>query len=77
MAGNVMEWTRTPARERDDGSAPDFGDAMLVCGGSFLTAQPLCGAMTRDFETRAPDLGFRCVLEVPTDPTEVWELLGR
>ena len=30
-----------------------------------------------DFNTHAPDLGFRCVLEIPTDPQTIRDLLKR
>ena len=70
MAGNVMEWTRTRADEGIE-APPHFGDDMLVCGGSFQYAQPLHDAVKRAFETRAPDIGFRCVREISVRPEAV------
>ncbi|HEX73452.1 MAG TPA: hypothetical protein ENN65_09075, partial [Candidatus Hydrogenedentes bacterium] len=77
MAGNVMEWTRTAATNNGKNAFPDFGDSMFVCGGSFLTAQPLRGAALRPVETRSPDLGFRCVIEIATTAESVALLLDR
>ncbi len=77
MAGNVAEWTCSPAAPGQEGAWPRFGDAMHVCGGSFLQARPLRATEARPFETRAADLGFRCVLAVPTDSGSVEALLAR
>lgn len=64
MAGNVAEWTATPAD-----STAETPDAYIVRGGSFLSppeellvsAQQIVGA-----EEHAPNLGFRCALTLPT-----------
>ncbi len=75
MAGNVMEWTRSRAGTAND-TPPDFGDELLVCGGSFLYVQPLRDAVARPFETRAADLGFRCVLEIALTPHHVDKIVA-
>jgi len=76
MAGNVREWTRSMSTGNSDGM-PNFGDEMIVCGGSFLQASHLRDVGKQPFETRAPDLGFRCVLEIDTSPGAVAALLKK
>lgn len=74
MAGNVREWTRSRVAQDADGP-PDFGEEMVVCGGSFLHASHLRDISREFFETRKPDLGFRCVLEIDTSPAAVAAIL--
>lgn len=77
LVGNVAEWTRTPAAATAD-APPGFGSAMLVRGGNFRTvATPLSEAASVDFYAAAPTLGFRCVLEIPTDPATIRALVAR
>ena len=76
MAGNVQEWTRSKAGATN-GETPDFGDDMVVCGGSFLQARYLHETGKQAFEMRAPDLGFRCVLEIDTAPDAVAAVLQK
>jgi formylglycine-generating enzyme required for sulfatase activity len=78
MAGNVAEWTAScPAAELAN-REPDFGDEMEVCGGSFSTgATPLSSVRKLPYETRAADLGFRCVVSIGTSPAEVQAALTR
>ena len=76
MAGNVQEWTRSKAGVEND-EMPDFGDEMVVCGGSFLQARYLHETGKQAFETRAPDLGFRCVVEIDTAPAAVAAVLQK
>lgn len=75
MAGNVLEWTRTPAN--GDTETPDFGTPMRVRGGYYLGggALPLRSISTVPFEAARPELGFRCVLEIPWQPEAVEQLL--
>jgi len=56
MGGNVSEWTSTR------GAASDY----IICGGSFLDSPSRCTAFYRrglPANTRAPNVGFRCVVE--------------
>ena len=78
MAGNVSEWTASsPAAEAASREA-DFGDSMEVCGGSFTTgAVPLGTARNLPYETRAADLGFRCVINIGTTSADVQAALSR
>lgn len=79
MAGNVSEWTRTLVQHDgtlDDGTLPDFGRSLAVCGGSYLeTPGDIRQYRAAVFEYRGPELGFRCVKEIPTDPQAVEEIL--
>lgn len=77
MAGNVREWTRTMPSPAAPDTVPSFGDALLVCGGGFTGPKPLGAAEAVPFETRAGDLGFRCVREIPVTPEAVAALLKR
>lgn len=56
MGGNVSEWTSTP------GAPSEY----LICGGSFLDPPSRCAAFYRrslPASTRAPNVGFRCVVD--------------
>lgn len=75
MAGNVAEWTSTLATGSVEQAAAFFGDYLYICGGSFLRVQPLNKPEKQAFEFRSPDLGFRCVLPVPTNREQVEALL--
>ncbi|MCK5861126.1 MAG: protein kinase, partial [Candidatus Hydrogenedentes bacterium] len=75
MAGNVSEWTCSKATHDKGNTAPYFGDEMSVCGGNYLQAQHLRDVTKRPFETRSPELGFRCVLTIDTSPEAVMTLL--
>lgn len=77
MAGNAAEWTASFAGNVSPGTAPDFGDLMYVCGGSYMQGRPLDKAETRYFETRQADLGFRCVLPVVPTREAVEALISR
>ena len=64
MAGNVSEWTRTPFGGKE--AAPDFGVEMTVRGGNFSTVETaLSKSFSLPFEQANPQLGFRCVVEIP------------
>jgi formylglycine-generating enzyme required for sulfatase activity len=78
MAGNVAEWTRTPAEEYRD-KTPDFGVPMVVMGGHFRAAPAPLGAVSaHPYEARNADyVGFRCVQEIPTEPAAIEALLAR
>lgn len=76
LAGNVMEWTRTPAPPLPPSTKPDFGVDMLVRGGSFDSAPAtLVDAQPVSFGARLPNVGFRCVRELPTDIEAVQEYI--
>lgn len=79
MAGNVSEWTRSPAPDMPQDAVPDFGVKMIVRGGNFKSPSPvpLHQSSAIAFETRADNLGFRCVTEIPTSPEAVRRLLQR
>lgn len=78
LAGNVSEWTLSPADPAAAGRLPDFGDLLLVCGGNFADAPaPLRTDRQVAYETRAATLGFRCVLEIGTGAADVAETLRR
>lgn len=72
MAGNVSEWIR------DEVEAPWFGGYAPVRGGSFLSdATPLSARRAAPFDAAAEgDIGFRRVLEPPSDPATLSMLLG-
>lgn len=77
LAGNVAEWTRTPA-DTTGRANPDFGVPMVVRGGSFSDDPlPLDAQRPVEFSTRNGQIGFRCVMEIPTDPAAVRELLRK
>ncbi len=67
MAGNVAEWTRTPANSAQE---PDFGRPMVVRGGHYRSQGiPLDAADKVSYESKhLHHVGFRCVIELPTDP---------
>ena len=74
MSSNVSEWTRTPLVPT--GNTPDFGDHMVVRGGSFARPRVLLSESKEyPFEHRADHLGFRCVRELPVDAARVLALL--
>ena len=78
MAGNVSEWTASCPTAESANREPDFGDSMQVCGGSFTTgATPLGSARSLPYETRAADLGFRCVINIGTTAADVQTALAR
>ena len=78
LAGNVSEWTATPADPAAAGRLPDFGDLMLVCGGNFADApSPLRADRQAAYETRSATLGFRCVQEIGTTAADVADALRR
>jgi tRNA A-37 threonylcarbamoyl transferase component Bud32 len=78
MAGNVSEWTASCPVAEAANRAPDFGDGIEVCGGSFTTgASPLSSVRNLPYETRAADLGFRCIIAIGTTPTDVQAALAR
>lgn len=74
MAGNVAEWTATPAAAEEDETAQGgerVARAYVVKGGSFLS-QPeemLVSAWTTlAADEHAPWLGFRCAATLPVEP---------
>ncbi len=65
MAGNVAEWTSTPADAGQEGRA-----AYIIKGGSFLDDPEellLSNEEQMDADAYAPWLGFRCALTLPDD----------
>lgn len=62
LAGNLSEWLRPdPTAPKP----PDFGVPMPICGGNFNRQRMLYESDVRPFESRSPDQGFRCVMELP------------
>ena len=79
MAGNVTEWTRTPADADacDPGAPlPNFGDSVVLRGGNF-SAQPvaLMRRTTAPFTERLPHVGLRGVRPFPIDLEEIRAVL--
>jgi formylglycine-generating enzyme required for sulfatase activity len=85
MAANVSEWTRTEYRdfiadpETDNLENLYFGTSIVVRGGNFLDPNHsyLAARFPQLYESKAPNLGFRCVLEIPTDLERMDQLLAR
>jgi len=82
MAGNVAEWTRTPAAAAGadaESLAPGFGVEMVICGGHFASGSvPLDRSASLVYEYHgANHVGFRCVLELPDHPAAAEALLTR
>ena len=74
MLGNVAEWTRT---SRSGGVVEGFGDEIIVRGGSFASGEPtLDASATLPYGAFRPEVGFRCVKEIPIDAVSVQRLLG-
>ena len=74
MAGNVAEWTRT-AYEKSEANVT-FGTALVVRGGDYRSLD--CRLQRRQrmlYEERADTVGFRCVVEIPTDDAQVRMLM--
>lgn len=66
MAGNVAEWTASPAADPQ----PDAPTAYIVKGGSFLSEPEellLSAQQAVEADTYAPWLGFRCALTLPEE----------
>lgn len=82
MAGNVMEWTRSAlpsgkARTVEDYASFTFGTPIVARGGfyndnwdRYLNVRDLA-----PFEARMAALGFRCVVELPSNLDEIDRLL--
>lgn len=74
MLGNVAEWTRT---SRSGGVVEGFGEEIIVRGGSFASGEPtLDASATLPYGAFRPEVGFRCVKEIPIDAVSVQRLLG-
>jgi formylglycine-generating enzyme required for sulfatase activity len=74
MLGNVAEWTRT---SRSGGVVGGFGEEIIVRGGSFAAGEPtLDASATLPYGAFRPEVGFRCVKEIPTDAASIQLLLG-
>ena len=75
LAGNVSEWTRTPANTSVE--TPGFGTEMIVRGGSHrMRPTQLTSRQTAPYEEARDDLGFRCVREIPVEPAAIKKLLA-
>ena len=78
MVGSVSEWTRT---SKDN--PPHFGSMVTVCGGNY--GEDLIPPANARWQFRyenpgkasAPFIGFRCVMELPTDAATAQGLLAR
>ena len=80
MVGNVAEWTRTPytsAMEDVSTSEIDFGSVMTVRGGDYTRGNvPLRQQWGMPFDFASPQLGFRCVKEIPANPRVIESILA-
>lgn len=80
MSGNVAEWTRTPADKQmqKQGVEPDFGLAMMVCGGHYENEQVTFQDYSAvAYQTRSPYIGIRCVKKIPSTPQAIYALLSK
>lgn len=74
MLGNVAEWTKTPA-------IPDCAETNLACpriimGGDFAsTPTTLTQERSADPDVRSPQIGFRCVKDIPISPEMLYKYL--
>lgn len=69
LVGNASEWTFTTEPPLGQGEQPVFQSMMVVRGGNFgEVPQPWTGRRPMPYEQKALWLGFRCVLNVPSDP---------
>ncbi len=69
MVGNVSEWTRTTQPPLAAGDSPTFQTLMIIRGGNANEPpRPWTMRGTSAYEQKALTLGFRCVVNIPTDP---------
>jgi formylglycine-generating enzyme required for sulfatase activity len=65
MAGNVWEWTSTDVKRKRDGKEIRF---RILKGGAFTTGKQALrcsNVLPEDPALRHPDVGFRCVRDIP------------
>lgn len=66
LVGNVSEWTRST---QPPGAEPTFQTMMVIRGGNANeAARPWNSRGTRAYEQKDLTLGFRCVVNIPSDP---------
>ncbi|MBX7259976.1 MAG: protein kinase [Candidatus Hydrogenedentes bacterium] len=77
MASDIYEWTSSFAASGNANRLPTFGDILVILGASFGESEtPSKSAPEQmDYGKSDPNLGFRCVREVPRDPAEAERLL--
>lgn len=69
MVGNVSEWTRSTPLPLAEGEGPTFQTIMVIRGGNANDPpRPWTMRGTSAYEQKALTLGFRCVVNLPTDP---------
>lgn len=76
MAGEIYEWTSTFAGDNAN-RLPYFGDALAIRGAAFgegETPSELAPA-AQPYEKSDPNTGFRCVHDVPADPSQIQQLI--
>ena len=74
MAGNVAEWTRTGYEDSE--ALVTFGTPLVVRGGDYASLD--CRLQRRQkmlYEDVAHTVGFRCVLEIPTEDAQVQRII--
>lgn len=77
MVGNVSEWTRSTLPPLEPGAEPGFQTAMIVRGGNASEPpRPWNMRGTSLYEQKSLTLGFRCVVNLPTDPALVRAVLA-
>lgn len=77
MRGAIREWTRSAASGGE--GVPTFGTSMITIGAGFSeNGEPLMPETSAlNFEGNDPQVGFRCVLPISTDPERIRQHLAR
>lgn len=77
VVGNISEWTATAASPLEAGALPTFQTLMVVRGGNFNDPPYSLRERTRmRFEEADVTVGFRCVVNIPSNPSAARALLS-
>ena len=69
LVGNVSEWTRSTVPPLEPGAEPGFQSVMVIRGGNANEApRPWSDRGTTVYEQKSLTLGFRTVVNIPSDP---------